>query len=117
MSSGLAAIQDSLVKTSLVQQVQGHNEGVSNGQEIAHAAIQRQLDREEDQAGISLMQKEEHGIRRDEERNPGGGGKKRDRNGGGGKASESAEKEPGAEEDRGKDAGMRPAMHRINIVV
>ncbi|MDR2390825.1 MAG: hypothetical protein LBE84_03985 [Planctomycetota bacterium] len=117
MSSGLAAIQDSLVKTSLVQQVQGHNEGVSNGQEIAHAAVQRELDREEDQVVISLRQKEEHGIRQEEERNPDGGGKKRDRNGGSGKNSENGEEEPGAERDREKEAGMRPVMHRINIVV
>jgi hypothetical protein len=115
MSSGLAAIQDSIVKTSLVQQTQGRNEGVNNGQEIANAAVQQELDREEDQVVISLRRKEENGIRPDEERNPGGGGNKgRD---GRGDASKNGEKEPDTEEDHGKETGMRPTMRRINIVV
>jgi hypothetical protein len=109
----LAAIQDNLVKTSLVQHTQTQGDGVVRGQEIANVTIQRELDRQEDQVVISLRQKEEHGIRPDEDREKERGGKK---HGKGGKNSQNDPDGP-TDGDESAEPGTREVMRRINIVI
>ncbi|MDR1535961.1 MAG: hypothetical protein LBU64_12860 [Planctomycetota bacterium] len=110
----LAAIQDSLVKTSLVQQTQTREDGIGRGQEIASVNIQRELSRQEDQVVIGLRQKEEHGIRPDEERQKEGKSGRRGRKRGDDSDSEREEK---GEFSGDSDPGLRPVMRSINIVV
>lgn len=112
----LSAIQDNLVKTSLVQQTQARGDDVNRGQEIAQAAAQREHDRQEDQVVIMTRQKEQSGIRADEEREKEEKRKKRQ--------EEEEEEQEKAEETSDKpgeggegETGTRMMMRRINIVI
>ena len=116
----LAAIQDNLVKTSLVQQTQTRSDDVGRAQEIAHVALQREHDRREDQVVISAQQKNEHGIRSDEERRK--EEERRRRKKGGGAQGGSPETDSAAEDLSNPDspaplAGDRTVMRRINVVI
>lgn len=104
----LAAIQDSLVKTSLVQHTQAKGDDVNRSQEIAMVAQQRELNRQEDQVVIHSREAEQNGLR-DEE-------KKRDGR------REQEEEEDGERvqrdlDEEGEDDGPRARMRVINIVV
>ncbi len=111
----LAAIQDNLVKTSLVQHTQTRGEDVARGQEIAQALAQRERNRQEDQVVISTHQTEQERIRADEERKKEERRKKR-------KQEEEENVEEAAEQAADAPAdpaetGTRVMMRRINIVI
>lgn len=116
----LAAIQDNLVKTSLVQQTQSRGDDVSRGQQIAQAAAQREHNRQEDQVVISTHEAEQAGIRTDEERKKEEQRKKRKREEE--EAAESPEENASAPSDSYAPDGRpkadtRAMMRRINIVI
>jgi hypothetical protein len=115
----LAAIQDNLVKTSLVQQTQTRSDDVGRAQEIAHVALQREHDRREDQVVISAQQKNEHGIRSDEERRKEEERRRRKKDGGA--QGDSPETDPAADPSNPDSpaplAGDRTVMRRINVVI
>ncbi|MCD8349362.1 MAG: hypothetical protein LUC93_01955 [Planctomycetaceae bacterium] len=104
----LAAIQDNLVKTSLVQHTQTRNDDVNRGQENAALAHQREVNRQEDQVVIHTKETEHQNVRTDEER------ERRRRKREEEKEEEEAVLEEGEEE--GED-GPRARMRRINIVI
>ena len=107
----LSAIQDNLVKTSLVQHTQSRGDDVARGQENAQVAAQRENDRQEDQVVIRTRETEDHGIRDDEEREKDQRRKKRGE-------EEEREAAAGAESDDDEaDKGPRARMRRINIVI
>ncbi|MCD8140932.1 MAG: hypothetical protein LUE17_14360 [Planctomycetaceae bacterium] len=105
----LAAIQDNLVKTSLVQHTQTRNDDVNRGQENAALAHQREINRQEDQVVIHTKETENRNVRTDEEHE-----KERRRR----KREEEEEEEAALEEgeDEG-EGGPRARMRRINIVI
>ncbi|MDR1744198.1 MAG: hypothetical protein LBS30_00415 [Planctomycetota bacterium] len=103
----LAAIQDSLVKTSLVQHTQTHNDNVGRSQEIGMAAQLREQERQEDQVVIRGREAEQHGVRDEEKKRD---GKKRQRE----EAGERIQREDDGED---VDDGPRARMRCINIVV
>lgn len=112
----LSAIQDNLVKTSLVQQTQTRGDDVARGQEIAQTAAQREHDRQGDQVVLMSQQKEQAGIKTDEEREKEEGRKKKRR-----QEEEEEEREEARDDGpRGESpagGGTREVMRRINIVV
>lgn len=109
----LSAIQDSLVKTSLVQQTQTRGDGVQRSQEIGQTAAQREHDRQEDQVVIHAKESEQTGIRPDEEKEKEERKKRRE--------EEEEEEEKNAESEENPDdpekKDARAVMRRINIVV
>ena len=112
----LAAIQDNLVKTSLVQHTQSRVDDVSRGQQIAQTAAQREHDRQEDQVVITLRETEQKNIRADEEREKEEQRKKRKRE----KEAEDKDQESPAEGGASggqSTPGTRAVMRRINIVI
>lgn len=101
----LAAIQDNLLKTSLVQQTQSRSDDIGRGQEIANQATTREQARQADQVVIHTQQKEGGGIT-DEER------ERRRRE------EEEEEREYAEEEEtEEEDNGPRARMRTINIVI
>ena len=112
----LAAIQDNLVKTSLVQQTQSRVDDVSRAQQIGQTAAQREHDRQEDQVVIGAHEAEQQGIRTDEERQKEERRKKRKREEEEEAAENDSESSAEGEGDRAR-AGNRAMMRRINIVV
>lgn len=102
----LAAIQDSLVKTSFVQQTQARGEDVNRGQEIAMAANLREQERQEDQVVIRSREAEQNGVRDEEKKR-----QQREQ-----KEKEEDERIERPEEDE-EDEGPRARMRCINIVV
>jgi|GEM_PF-2278916 hypothetical protein len=107
----IGAIQDNLVKTSLVQQTQSKGDDVLRGQEIGQVASQKEHDRQQDQVVLQLRQKEEHGIRRDEERDKEGEKKRRQD-----EQDEGDKKKPKDDEPE-EESGARARMRTINIIV
>lgn len=105
----LSAIQDNLVKTTLVQQTQSRGDDVNRGQEIAQAASQREHDRREDQVVIHSREAEQRGVRSGEERER----QRRQRE----EEEEQEEKDESSEESGEDETGTRVRMRRINIVV
>ncbi len=102
----LAAIQDSLVKTSLVQHTQTHNDNIGRGQESAMAAQLKEMERQEDQVVIRSREAEQNGIRDEEKQKDGKKKKKQD---------ERIQRNDDDEEEI--DEGPRARMRCINIVV
>lgn len=110
----LSAIQDSLVKTSLVQQTQTRGDDIQRGQEIGQTAAQREHDRQEDQVVIHSKESEQAGIRPDEEKEK--EGRKRQEE----EEEEEAQEENVESEENPDDPdkqGTRMVMRRINIVI
>lgn len=105
----LAAIQDNLVKTSLVQQTQARGEDVARTQDVAQILSQKEHDRQEDQVVISTRHAEQEGVRPDAERRKDERRRKR----------RDGEKPEDGEEEGADDAApaARAAMRRINIVI
>lgn len=111
----LVAIQDNLVKVSLVQQTQTRGDDVARGQEIAQTASQREHNRQEDQVVIHTRETENQGIRADEQREKEQRKKRRGQNGEAGE--ENREESENAEATPAAETGTRVMMHRINIVI
>ncbi len=105
----VAAIQDSLVKSSLVQHTQSKNDDVSRSQQISAVQDQKEQDRQVDQVVIRSREAEQNGVRDEEKQND--GRRKRKEEEQDGKRVE--RREDGEEEDEGPRARMRV----INIVV
>ncbi len=103
----LAAIQDNLVKTSLVQQTQARNDDVNRSQETAALASQREVNRQEDQVVIHTREAEHRNVRSDEEKE-----QERRR-----KKEQEEEEEESREDGEEEDSGPRARMRRINIVI
>lgn len=103
----LAAIQDNLVKTSLVQQTQSRSEDVSRGQEIGMQADLKEQSRQEDQVVLKSRESSEAGVR-DEEKDR----NKREREKG-----EEGERIEREEFDEEEDEGPRARMRTINIII
>lgn len=106
----LSAIQDSLVKTSLVQQTQARSDDINRGQETAAQAAQREVNRQADQVVIHTQEAEQQGVRADEEKER--EGRKREE-----EEDEEQEEETSEEEGEEGESGPRARMRRINIVI
>lgn len=107
----LAAIQDSLVKTSLVQQTQARGDDMNRGHENAIAAQQKEQDRQEDQVVIHAKEAEQGNIRDEEkERRQGKNDEEPEEEG------QQGESEILDGEDE-EDGVPRAKMRRINIVI
>lgn len=105
----LAAIQDNLLKTSLVQQTQSRSEDVSRGQEIGMQADLKEQSRQEDQVVLRSRETSETGVR-DEEKDR----RRRERE----KEEEDGEQMRREEFDEGEeDNGPRARMRTINIII
>lgn len=104
----LAAIQDNLIKTSLVQQTQSRSEDVSRGQEIGMQADLKEQSRQEDQVVIHSKESSEAGVR-DEEKDRRRRKEEEDEEEG-----ERLQREEFVEEE---DEGPRARMRTINIVI
>lgn len=102
----LAAIQDNLIKSSLVQTIQARSDDVNRSQETAALAHQREINRQEDQVVIHTREAEQRGVT-DEEKERERRRKKRE------EEEEDNLQEDGEEEENGPRARMR----RINIVI
>ena len=115
----LAAIQDNLVKTSLVQQTQTRGDDVGRTHEAAQVSLQREHDRQEDQVVISSQRKDEHGIRPDDERRKEGEKRRRKKGDDASEEEREAERPPACELVPAPEgyAGARPEMRRINVVI
>lgn len=102
----LYGIQDTLMKTHLVQHTQTHGEGVERAQQSQQAVFQRELNRKADEVVIQTSQSEHANVNPDQERekNQGGGSGKR-------KKHDNDSDEP--EQDNISGQGQ----HRINIIV
>lgn len=105
----LSAIQDNLLKTSLVQQTQTKGDDVIRGHENAAAAVQKEQGRQQDQVVLSTQGTEGRHIRDDEE-------KKRDRE------EKEKEEEENSRREKKKDSneedqGPRARMRTINVVI
>lgn len=107
----LSAIQDNLVKTTLVQQTQSRGDDVNRGQEIAQAASQREQNRQGDQVVLHTHEAEQQGVRSDGERN------RRRREEDEEEEEEQKERSETSDEQGGDESGTRVRMRRINIVV
>ncbi|MCC8108979.1 MAG: hypothetical protein LIQ30_08045 [Planctomycetes bacterium] len=105
----LSAIQDNLVKTSLVQHTQSRGEDIKAGSENAAVAKQHEVNRQEDQVVIHTRESEGRNIRDDEERPKDERRKKQEDD----EEMDDDETVPEGEEDDGPRARMR----RINIVI
>ena len=105
----LAAIQDSLVKTSLVQHTQARGDDIGRGQENAIVAQQQEDNRQEDQVVLRSREAEQNGVRPDEEKEQGQGREREE------EEEEQQNGEAQAEDE--EDNGPRAKMRRINIVV
>ncbi|MCC8167600.1 MAG: hypothetical protein LIQ31_16045 [Planctomycetes bacterium] len=105
----LSAIQDNLVKTSLVQHTQSRGEDIKAGSESAAVAKQHEVNRQEDQVVIHTRESEGRNIRDDEERPKDQREKKRD--------DEEENGEGDAAPEGEEDDGPRARMRRINIVI
>lgn len=103
----LTAIQDTLLKTNLVQQTQSKADDVSRSQETAAQQTQKEQSRQEDQVVIHTNQKDGSGIR-DEE-------KQRQRRNQ--EEEEEEDKENRDDENAEEDEGPRARMRTINIVI
>lgn len=111
----LSAIQDSLVKTNLVQQTQTRTDDVVRSQEISQAARQHEQSRQGDQVVLMTHQPEHEGIRPDQEREKEEQRKRRKKQ----DEDKEAEEKKLSEASGGSDTEVRrrDAMRRINIVV
>ncbi len=106
----LSAIQDNLVKTTLVQHTQTKVDDVNRSHENAVLAKQHEMNRQEDQVVIQSRQSdEEKGLKPDDE-------KERRRRRGEEREAEDREKADEDEEEEGP-GGPRAKMRRINIVI
>lgn len=104
----LAAIQDNLMKTSLVQQTQTKSDDVSRGQEIAMQAEVKEQSRREDQVVLESSKKGDAELR-DEE-------KERKRRKQEEEDNDQLRRED-LEDDEDVDEGPRARMRTINIVI
>ena len=73
----LGNIQDTLVKTHLVQQVQSRDADVVRAREQIQPQLQRELAREADEVVLSMTRAEEGEIREEDENREKGEGRKR----------------------------------------
>lgn len=105
----IVALQDSIVKTSLVQHTQTHNDNVVRGQEIGMAAQLKEQERQTDQVVLQSREAEQEGIR-DEEKNKDGKKKKQQNQ----NDDENRDRDNGEEEE---DQSPRARMRQINIVI
>ncbi len=105
----LAAIQDSLVKTSLVQQTQTHSDNIGRSQEVAMAAQLKEQERQEDQVVLSSREAENEGIH-DEEKKKDGKKKKN-------QEEQNGERIQRDDDEEEVDDGPRARMRQINIVI
>ena len=106
----LSAIQDNLVKTSLVQHTQTRGDDIAKSQETAQAAAQRENNRQEDQVVIHTKETDQHGIRPDEEKEQ---QRRRKRE----EEEEQAEQRSEGEDGEDEPTGPRARMRRINIII
>ncbi len=107
----LAAIQDNLVKTTLVQHTQSKADDVSRSQESSILAKQQEDNRQVDQVVIHSRQTdEEKNLKADDEKE-----KERRRRKGRDRDTEAREKNEDDDEDG--PGGPRARMRRINIVI
>lgn len=103
----LSAIQDNLVKTSLVQQTQSRNDDAVRTHEGAMQQEAKEMQRQGDQVVLESSQlSDESGIK-DEEKE-----KRRKR-----EEEEKEEAERKEKEDEEEDQGPRARMRTINIVI
>ncbi len=105
----LSAIQDNLVKTSLVQHTQSRGEDIKAGSESAAVAKQHEVNRQEDQVVIHTRESEGRNIRDDEEHPKDERERKR--------KDDEENNEEDVHQEGEEDDGPRARMRRINIII